>query len=111
MRTATSHGPLSKSATRRNTASRSATTLSDHPIARRWRAIRAAGAGGGGSRGREGRRAALIPYLTAGYPTPATCVAALRLAEAAGADFVDVGVPFIDPLADVPTIHRSTHAA
>ncbi len=74
--------------------------MSDHPIARRWRAIRA-----------EGRRAALIPYLTAGYPTAATCIAALRLAEAAGADFVEVGVPFSDPLADGPTIQRSTQAA
>src|SRR5256712_10247550 len=100
MPTAISHGPSSKSATRKNTVSRSATTLSDHPIARRWRAIRA-----------EGRRAALIPYLTAGYPTPAACVAALRLAEAAGADFVEVGVPFSDPLADGPTIQRSTQAA
>src|SRR5438445_7949 len=61
--------------------------------------------------GRERRRAALIPYLTAGYPTPATCIAALRLAEAAGADFVEVGVPFSDPLADGPTIQRSTQAA
>jgi len=79
--------------------------LSEHPIARRWRAIRAEGGG------RERRRAALIPYLTAGYPTPATCIAALRLAEAAGADFVEVGVPFSDPLADGPTIQRSTQAA
>src|SRR2546428_12078181 len=97
MPTAISHGPSSKSATRKNTVSRSATTLSDHPIARRWRAIRA-----------EGRRAALIPYLTAGYPTPAACVAALRLAEAAGADFVAAGAPFSDPPPDGPTLPPST---
>ncbi len=60
-------------------------------------------------RGRS--RAALIPYLTAGYPTPAICLEALRLAEEAGADFVEVGVPFSDPLADGPTIQRSTQAA
>src|SRR5438445_9134437 len=114
MRTATSRGPSSKSPTRKSTAFRSATTLSEHPIARRWRAIRAegdGGAGGAGGRERGRRRAALIPYLTAGYPTPAICLDALRLAEAAGADFVDVGVPFSDPLADGPTIQRSTQAA
>jgi len=73
--------------------------LSDHPIAARWRAVRAE------------RRAALIPYITAGYPTPAASRDALRAAERAGADFVEVGVPFSDPLADGPTIQRSTQAA
>src|SRR6266566_4124518 len=99
MNRATSPDPSSRSAIRRSTASRSATTLSDHPIAARWRAVRAE------------RRAALIPYVTAGYPTPATCRDALRAAERAGADFVEVGVPFSDPLADGPTIQRSTQAA
>src|SRR5436190_546746 len=99
MNRATSPDPSSRSATRRSTASRSATTLSDHPIAARWRAVRAE------------RRAALIPYVTAGYPTPAACRDALRAAERAGADFVEVGVPFSDPLADGPTIQRSTQAA
>jgi tryptophan synthase alpha chain len=78
--------------------------LSEHAIAARWRAVRAAARPGG-------RRAALIPYLTAGHPTPADSLAALRLVEAAGADFVEVGVPFSDPLADGPTIQRSTQAA
>jgi len=75
--------------------------LSEHPIAARWRTLRAAGR----------RRAALIPYLTAGHPDPATSLAALQLVQAAGADFVEVGVPFSDPLADGPTIQRSTQAA
>jgi len=73
--------------------------LSDHPIAARWREVRGEG------------RAALIPYLTAGFPTPPASLDALRLAEAAGADMVEVGVPFSDPLADGPTIQRSTQAA
>lgn len=60
---------------------------------------------------RAERRAALIPYITAGYPTPAVSRDALRAAERAGADFVEVGVPFSDPLADGPTIQRSTQAA
>src|SRR2546425_9496759 len=84
MNRATSLDPSSRSAIRRSTASRSATTLSDHPIVARWRAVRAE------------RRAALIPYVTAGYPTPADCRDALRAAERAGADFVEVGVPFSD---------------
>src|SRR6266576_4806725 len=99
MSPASSRGRSSRSAIRRSTASRSATTLSDHPIAARWRAVRAE------------RRAALIPYITAGYPTPAASRDALRAAERAGADFVEVGVPFSDPLADGPTIQRTTQAA
>src|SRR3989441_5598340 len=99
MSKATSRAPSSKSPTPRNTASTSATILSDHPIAARWREVRGEG------------RAALIPYLTAGFPTPAASLDALRLAEAAGADVVEVGVPFSDPLADGPTIQRSTQAA
>jgi tryptophan synthase alpha chain len=78
--------------------------LSEHPIAARWRAVRAAAGSGE-------RRAALIPYLTAGHPTPQDSLEALRLLEAAGADFVEVGVPFSDPLADGPTIQRSTQTA
>jgi len=76
--------------------------LSEHPIAARWRAIR--GAAGV-------RRAALIPYLTAGFPTPADSLAALVRLAAAGADFIEVGLPFSDPLADGPTIQRSTQVA
>ena len=79
-------------------ASTSATTLSEHPIAARWRALG------------DGKRA-LIPYVTAGFPTPAVSRDLLRAVQAAGADFVEVGVPFSDPLADGPTIQRTTQAA
>ena len=58
-----------------------------------------------------GKRRALIPYLTAGFPTPAGSLEALQRVAAAGADFVEVGVPFSDPLADGPTIQRTTQAA
>src|SRR2546428_13998487 len=102
MRKATIPAPSSRSPTPSNTASTSVTTLSEHPIAARWRAIR----GNAGA-----RRAALIPYLTAGFPTPELSLQALRRVAAAGADFVEVGVPFSDPLADGPTIQRSTQTA
>lgn len=65
------------------------------PIAARWRAA----------------PRALIPYLTAGFPDRATSAEALQRVAAAGADFVEVGIPFSDPLADGPTIQRTTHVA
>ena len=71
--------------------------MSENAIAARWRAL--------------GKSRALIPYLTAGFPTPAVSLAALRRVADAGADFVEVGVPFSDPLADGPTIQRTTQAA
>ncbi len=60
--------------------------------------------------GAEGRRA-LIPYLTAGYPTPSHTVALLRTLAEAGADVIELGIPFSDPLADGPTIQRASHVA
>src|SRR5881409_1628305 len=87
-----------------DTASTSATILSEHPVAARWRSLRE-------EAGRGKPRAALIPYLTAGYPTPELSREALQLVAAAGADFVEVGVPFSDPLADGPTIQRSIQTA
>lgn len=60
--------------------------------------------------GSAGRRA-LIPYLTAGYPTPAHTVALLRTLAGAGADVIELGIPFSDPLADGPTIQRASHLA
>ncbi|PYP35788.1 MAG: tryptophan synthase subunit alpha [Gemmatimonadetes bacterium] len=72
--------------------------------------MRGGGRGGRGAPAGAGR-AALIPYLTAGFPTPALSLEALRRVAAAGADFVEVGVPFSDPLADGPTIQRSIQTA
>jgi len=71
----------------------------------------AGGREGGGGAGGSSRRAALIAYLTAGFPTPASSLEALRVVAGAGADFIEVGVPFSDPLADGPTIQRSTQTA
>lgn len=58
----------------------------------------------------RGRRA-LIPYITAGYPAPGETPALLQALADAGADLIELGVPFSDPVADGPTIQRSSFAA
>jgi tryptophan synthase alpha chain len=58
----------------------------------------------------EGRRA-FVPYVTAGHPDPVRSVALLQGLEAAGADVVEVGVPFSDPLADGAVIQASSQVA
>jgi tryptophan synthase alpha chain len=72
--------------------------LSESRLSAAWATLRAA------------RRTALIPYLTAGYPSPEASLDALRAADEV-ADIIEVGVPFSDPLADGPTIQRSTFEA
>lgn len=57
-----------------------------------------------------GRRA-LVCYITAGHPDPARSVALLRGLEQAGADIIEVGVAFSDPLADGPVIQGSSQIA
>jgi tryptophan synthase alpha chain len=52
-------------------------------------------------------RAALIVYLTAGYPDAATSRACIRAAVEAGADIVEVGLPFSDPIMDGPVIQAA----
>ncbi|HEY5477627.1 MAG TPA: tryptophan synthase subunit alpha [Tepidiformaceae bacterium] len=56
-------------------------------------------------------RALFIPYLTGGYPTPGETVSLLLAMEAGGADVIEVGVPFTDPLADGATIQHANHVA
>ncbi len=58
----------------------------------------------------QGRRA-LIPFLTAGDPDPTLTVPLLHALVAAGADIVELGVPFSDPMADGPTIQRASERA
>lgn len=58
---------------------------------------------------REAGKAAFIPFFTAGDPTPEATVRILRGAEAAGADVIELGFPFSDPIADGPTIQDSYH--
>lgn len=60
---------------------------------------------------REEGRAALIVYITAGHPSPAVTPEVLDMLADAGADIIEIGVPFSDPLADGPTIQRSSYEA
>ncbi|HWG52013.1 MAG TPA: tryptophan synthase subunit alpha, partial [Gemmatimonadaceae bacterium] len=57
------------------------------------------------------RRTALVVYATAGHPDRARSLALLRGAAAAGADIIEVGIPFSDPLADGPVIQASSQRA
>ncbi|CAG8983076.1 hypothetical protein HYALB_00006104 [Hymenoscyphus albidus] len=55
---------------------------------------------------KEGRPA-LVTYVTAGFPTPQETVDILLGMEAGGADVIELGLPFTDPIADGPTIQKS----
>lgn len=59
---------------------------------------------------REHRRG-LVTYVTAGHPDPVRSASVLRALDQAGADVIEVGVPFSDPLADGPVIQRSSERA
>lgn len=80
-------------------ASASATISSDFVLTERLRALRAAG------------RRALVCYVTAGHPDPDTSVRLIRELPGAGADVLEVGIPFSDPLADGPIIQGSSQQA
>ncbi|MFL5895843.1 MAG: tryptophan synthase subunit alpha [Thermoleophilaceae bacterium] len=54
-----------------------------------------------------GKRAALMPYLMGGHPDVETSRACLDAAVDAGADLIELGIPFSDPLADGPVIHAA----
>jgi tryptophan synthase alpha chain len=56
-------------------------------------------------------RAALMPYMMAGYPDREASLAVAEAYVDSGADLIELGVPFSDPLADGPTIHAAATAA
>lgn len=60
---------------------------------------------------RAAGRTALIPYVIAGDPSPATTVPLLHALVSAGADAIELGVPFSDPMADGPVIQRASERA
>lgn len=63
------------------------------------------------SRARENARAAFMPYYVVGYPDLETSVAVFKALAEAGADLIEVGVPFSDPLADGPTNQMAAQIA
>jgi tryptophan synthase alpha chain len=73
--------------------------VSHAQLAERFTALRSAG------------RRALICYLTAGYPDEAATLDVLQQLPAAGADVIELGIPFSDPLADGPVIQASSQRA
>lgn len=56
-------------------------------------------------------RYALIPYITSGYPTPEKFWDTLAEVDAAGADIIELGIPFSDPVADGPVIEAASRQA
>src|SRR5512132_3835971 len=93
-----SHGPSSRRLTRIAMASPSATT-SSNSITRRFDALR-----------RTSRRA-LVCYVTAGHPDLERSLDTLGALEEGGADIIELGVPFSDPIADGPIIQASSQRA
>ncbi|MBJ6363541.1 tryptophan synthase subunit alpha [Paenibacillus sp. GCM10012307] len=60
---------------------------------------------------KEQGKTALIPFLTVGDPDAGTTIEIIRQLEAAGADLIELGVPYSDPLADGPVIQRASGRA
>ena len=59
----------------------------------------------------EQNKKALIPYIKAGDPNPHSTVSLMRGLVEAGADLIELGVPFSDPMADGPTIQLACERA
>jgi tryptophan synthase alpha chain len=59
----------------------------------------------------QAKRKALIPYIMAGDPSPAMTVPLMRALVDSGADILELGVPFSDPMADGPVVQRSGERA
>jgi len=74
-------------------------TTSSNSIARRFDALR------------KQSRTALVCYVTAGHPDVERSLATLSALEAGGADIIELGVPFSDPIADGPIIQASSQQA
>jgi tryptophan synthase alpha chain len=60
---------------------------------------------------RDAKRAGLIPFITAGDPSPDATVAIMHALVEAGANLIELGVPFSDPMADGPVIQRANERA
>src|SRR5687768_9722933 len=62
-------------------------------------------------RARNENRAAFLPFFTIGYPNYEASLAAIEMLVQAGADAIEIGIPFSDPLADGPTVQYSSQVA
>ena len=60
---------------------------------------------------RKANRGALMPYFMCGYPSKQQSIAAVLAAAEAGADIIELGMPFSDPLADGAVIQHAGHLA
>src|SRR5579864_8104976 len=63
------------------------------------------------ARAKGENRGVLIPYFMCGYPTAARSIELVLAAAAGGADIIELGMPFSDPLADGATIQHAGHIA
>ena len=57
---------------------------------------------------RAGGRTALIPFITAGFPSPDRFRGAVEELDAHGADIIEIGIPFSDPVADGPVVEDAS---
>jgi tryptophan synthase alpha chain len=62
-------------------------------------------------RARAERRAAFMPFWTIGFPDLPTSLAMIEMLAEIGADAIEIGIPFSDPLADGPTVQHSSQVA
>jgi tryptophan synthase alpha chain len=60
---------------------------------------------------RDAGRPLLMPYAVGGYPDPESCLEILRTYARSGAELIEVGIPFSDPLADGPVIQAASQVA
>ena len=74
-------------------------TISSEAIAKRFSSLKAAG------------KRALVPYITAGHPDAGRTVELLHALQDAGADVIELGLPFSDPMADGPVFQASSQSA
>ncbi|KAG9842372.1 tryptophan synthase-like protein, partial [Aureobasidium melanogenum] len=63
------------------------------------------------AKAKEENRPALVTYVTAGFPTPEETPDIMLAMEAGGADIIELGMPFTDPIADGPTIQKANTQA
>ena len=63
------------------------------------------------ARARSEGRAALMPYMMSGFPDRETSAAVIDAYADSGADLIELGVPYSDPLADGPVIHDAATRA